>query len=200
MFRKPHTASAHLVCKTRRVEAHFQSNVVEKAPSGSAAVAAGHLNPPTPRPRGSAWGWACYPGDRKLSVREVQYRGVETVTTTGGWGAQRATMGLSGGALGRLAPVGRRKWKSKVFLKENIGFCRSRVLPSGSREGGLGVPGTSSGRRRASSVDSEDDFGPSGDDLGQLRSKHLVFGRTLETKICSDGRFLITFGSERAIR
>ena len=48
MFRKPHTASAHLVCKTRRVEARFQSNVVEKAPSGSAAVAAGHLNPPTP--------------------------------------------------------------------------------------------------------------------------------------------------------
>ena len=122
MFRKPHTASAHLVCKTRRVEAHFQSNVVEKAPSGSAAVAAGHLNPPTPRPRGSAWGWACYPGDRKLSVREVQYRGVETVSTTGGWGAQTARMGLSGGALGRSAPVGRRKWKSKVFLKENIGF------------------------------------------------------------------------------
>ena len=42
------TASAHLVCKTRSVEAHFQSNCVEKTPSGSAAVAAGHLNPPTP--------------------------------------------------------------------------------------------------------------------------------------------------------
>ena len=157
-----HKASDH------RVEAHFQSNVIEKAPSGSAAVAAGHLNPPTPRPRGSAWGWAGYPGGRKLSVREVQYRGVETVTTTGGWGAQTVTMGLSGGALGRLAPVGRRKWKSKVFLKENTGFCRSRMLPSGSREGGLGVPGTTSGRRRAPSVCSEDDFGSSGDDLGQL--------------------------------
>ena len=126
------------------------------------------VSPPTPRPRGSAWGWACYPGDRKLSVREVQYRGVETVTTTGGWGAQRVPMGPTGGALGRLAPVGRRKSKSKVFLKENIGFCRSRVLPSGSREGGLGVPGTTSGRRRAPSVCSEDDFGSSGDDLGQL--------------------------------
>ena len=41
-----HKASDH------RVEAHFQSNVVEKAPSGSAAVAAGHLNPPTPAGRG----------------------------------------------------------------------------------------------------------------------------------------------------
>ena len=138
-------------------------------------MAAGHLNPPTPRPRGSAWGWACYPGDRKLSVREVQYRGVETVSTTGGWGAQRVPMGLSGGALGRLAPVGRRKWKSKVFLKGNLGFCRSRVLPSGSREGGLGVPGMTSGRRRAPSVCSEDDFGSSGDDLGATLKQKFNF-------------------------
>ena len=75
---------------------------------------------------------------------------------------------LTFGCLGRVAPVDRRKWKIDVFLKENIGFSRSRVLPSGSREGGLGVPGTSFGRRRAPSVCSEDDFGPSGDDLGQL--------------------------------
>ena len=80
------------------------------------------VSPPTPRPRGPAWGWACYPGDRKLSVREVQYRGVETVSTTGGWGAQSVQIRIWGGALGRSAPVGRRKWKSKVFLKENIGF------------------------------------------------------------------------------
>ena len=73
-------------------------------------------------PAGPAWGWACYPGDRKLSVRKVQYRGVETVSTTGGWAAQTVTICLSGGALGRLAPVGRRKWKSNVFLKEHIGF------------------------------------------------------------------------------
>ena len=46
------TASAHLVCKTRSVEAHFQSNCVEKTPSGSAAVAAGHLAPPPPRGAG----------------------------------------------------------------------------------------------------------------------------------------------------
>ena len=58
--------------------------------------------------------------------------------------------------------------KTYVFLKENTGFSRSRVLPSGSREGGLGGPGTSSGRRRAPSVCSEDDFGSSGDDLGCL--------------------------------
>ena len=109
-------------------------------------------------------------------------------------------MGLSGGALGRLAPVGRRKWKSKFFFNENIGFGRARGLPSGSRDGGLGVPGTTSGRRRAPSVCSEDDFGPSGDDLGQLWSNTLVLGRILETKLCSDVRFTITFGSERAIR
>ena len=55
------TASAHLVCKTRSVEAHFQSNCVEKTPSGSAAVAAGHLNPPTPRPRGFGVGVGLLP-------------------------------------------------------------------------------------------------------------------------------------------
>ena len=70
------------------------------------------------------------------------------------WGSRRTTLGPNS--------------KIIVFLKENIGFSRSRVLPSGSREGGLGVPGTSFGRRRAPSVCSEDDFGPSGDDLGQL--------------------------------
>ena len=43
---------------------------------------------------------------------------------------------------------------------------------------------------------SEDDLGPSGNDLVQLRSKNLVFGRTLETEICSDGRCSITFGTE----
>ena len=123
MFRKPHTASAHLVCKTRRVEARFQSSVVEKAPSGSAAVAAGHLNPPTPGGARRGGGLAT-PVIENLVYEKfsIQYRGVETVSTTEGWGAQTDTIGLSGGALGRSAPVGRRKWKSNVFLKENIGF------------------------------------------------------------------------------
>ena len=79
MFRKPHTASAHLVCKTRRVEAHFQSNVVEKAPSGSAAVAAGHLNPPTPR-------------DRRAGRQGGPVKGTVSLHSCkremGGWGAE----------------------------------------------------------------------------------------------------------------
>ena len=60
------------------------------------------------------------------------------------------------------------------------------MLPSGSREGGLGVPGTTSGRRRAPSVCSEDDFGPSGDD----------FGGTLKQKFS----FWENFGDENLLR
>ena len=63
------TASAHLVCKTRSVEAHFQSNCVEKTPSGAAAGAAGHLNPPTPAGRGPRRAGRCVGRVEELSLR-----------------------------------------------------------------------------------------------------------------------------------
>ena len=74
----------------------------------------------------------------------------------------------------------------------------SRVPPPGSPGGGLRAPGTTSGRQGAPLGCSDDDFGHSGDDFEQLWRRNFVFLATLEMKIWSDGRFSITFGSERA--